>query len=236
MIGATGFIILRSEKKTGSYQAVSGTIKTTSFTDKNLKQNKTYYYKLCTLKGKTRGKASAAVSATTQEPSYYNQLTPEEAKKVDKNTDQYFSGGNPWKGIIITDNKTPGSVVENTSLKTLLRKEYTGDRLPSIKYEYNTDTNTLKIHLYVKYDGPMRTKTMTIGKARKTYPEFFEDGVKGRFSLQKGAEKDDRIKGTSYDFSNEGRPVMFRKTKEISAQSRTTSRYILAEPSNQETK
>ena len=60
----TGYVIYRSTSKNSGYQKIKTitSLKTTSFTDKNLKSKKTYYYKICVYKGSVNGTLSTAKS------------------------------------------------------------------------------------------------------------------------------------------------------------------------------
>ena len=64
----TGYVIYRSTSKNSGYQKIKTitSLKTTSFTDKNLKSKKTYYYKICVYKGSVNGTLSTVKSVKTK--------------------------------------------------------------------------------------------------------------------------------------------------------------------------
>ena len=65
--GATSYNIYRSEKSSGNYTLIDTSL-TTSYSNMNVAENTTYYYKISAINSMGEGKKSSAVSAATKIP------------------------------------------------------------------------------------------------------------------------------------------------------------------------
>jgi uncharacterized protein YjdB len=173
MTGVTGYKIYRyATKNSKKGKLISSIGKVTTYTNKGLKPNKNYYYKVVPYNKQTKLPASSLVKAKTK-------------KTAASATTTYMKGRT---GVVV---KNKASTTKEINKQTVTIKEAGGEErevLAPIKYYYDARHKRLEIHIYAKF----RTKNETSGRETSltfasTASKLFRKGVNKYLSGQKMA-------------------------------------------------
>lgn len=193
--GIKGYRIYRSSKKKGKFicvKQVKGK-KSFTYTDKKLKEDQTYYYKICAYQKKKKNIKNG----------FFSKVVGERTVSSQKNWSCFEKNKNNWQGIL----REKGSLTVKKSTETMQSfgiGEGETRIYPYLKYHLTTDT--LYIHLYVRfctYHGTDKQAKKApdssgvyagIGPLQsKSYKQEFIDGVEKVF--------DSYVTGSDNDFA-----------------------------------